>query len=163
MIKEIKEIDKEVEEAHKDQPDHVMVLLRSQAIGRRFPTLPNRRKVTQLLGQEDRLRQFVHERCLSADLTSPGKRNKQGVAQEFRKNRDNQKKGLGYRVCGAGRKNKFLMFWQQVKIWHTCERLQGAQIDAEDIWMKFRGAASLAVKLLQHFHDEKLDSRHGDG
>ena len=45
-----------------------------------------------------------------------------------------------------------MKFWQQVKTWHTCERLTGVQVDTQDIWLKFSDAATLEIKLLKLWH-----------
>ena len=151
MILQVKAIHKEVQELHQESSEHARVQLESQAIRRRFPTLGNRKKVRKLLAQEERLRKFVQERRLGADILHPSRKSLSGIQMQAN---SSQVLGVGCRALGGGRKNKFLKFWQQVKIWHTCERLSGVQIDALDIYWKFKDVVNLEIKLLQHFQDK---------
>jgi hypothetical protein len=124
-----------------------------QAIRRALPTLSSRLKVKKLMRQEELVRNILHTRRLGADLASPQKKGRGARLAKINQS-SRQDSGAGFRARGGGRKNKFLKFWQQVKTWHTCERLTGVQVDAQDIWLKFSDAATLEIKLLKMWHSK---------
>ena len=42
--------------------------------------------------------------------------------------------------------------WQSLKIWHTCERLMGVQIDTTDVWVKLKDLMEVEIQVLQQLH-----------
>jgi hypothetical protein len=153
MIFLVKRMESKVRSDHPEAEEEVLVRLVQQAIHRQFPTLSNRTKVQKLLAQEITLSSILLQNRLGADLGNPHK-NSRGGRQP---NRHGNYRGAGFRASGAGRKNKFVKFWSQVKIWHTCERLMGVRVDTQDIYLKFRDAVALEIKFLQFWHkDGKL-------
>ena len=61
----------------------------------------------------------------------------------------------GVRLPGAGRKNEFLHVWKIVKAWHTVQRLEGLQIDTDDMWMKFRDVCETDIQIYKDIQVQK--------
>jgi hypothetical protein len=147
MILKAKNIETKVRSEHVGISEGILVKVVQQAIGKHLPTLATHKKFKNLMAQEEKLQHLVHENRLGVDLSNPQKKNRGSQCG----NRHGNHRGAGFRSSGAGRKNKYVKFWQLVKMWHTCERLTGVRVDTQDIYLKFHDNVSLEIKFLQYW------------
>jgi hypothetical protein len=150
MIVKAKLLEAKIRTEHPETQEGILVKLVQQAIGKHLPTLNSPKKVKKLMVQEETLQNIMNVNRLGADLGNPHKKGKGGQCGNVHGNH----RGAGFRALGAGRKNKFLKFWSQVKIWHCCERLTGVRVDTQDIYLKFNDAVALEIKFLQYWEAE---------
>ena len=128
MLQRVKDIEKAVEVQFSSEPKEVQDMEAMKIIKREMPSLLKRKKVQQLKDMEAKIKQIIHVRRLSKNIRSSQPKQ---VEYGF------LKVGVGMRAAGAGRKNILVNIWEHVKIWHTCERLMGVQVDTQDIYIKF--------------------------
>ncbi len=83
--------------------------------------------------QEGLLRGILHETKLSERTAQV--RGRGGTSSAKLKRGLYQSRGC--RAPGGGRKNPFLKFWEQTKVWHSLQRLQGLQVTEDQVGHKF--------------------------
>ena len=97
--------------------------------------------------------EMLRERCKELHLGKMSKArclNPQGSTLAKFKLKSN---GLGVRkLLGAATgksRNRFLKFWQMVKVWHSFERMMGHGVDQQDCYLEFCDVVKREIELLQ--------------
>ena len=129
MLQKVKDIEKAVEVQFIREPKEVQDMEAMKIIRREMLSLQQRKKVQQLKDMDAQIKKTIHVRRLSKNIRSSQPKQ---VEYGF------LKVGVGMRAAGGGRKNILANIWEHVKIWHTCERLMGVQVDMQDIYIKFK-------------------------
>ena len=119
-------------------------------IEKELPALKKKKIRNRILDSEKLLRSLVKERQLGVDPKNPSGKSRGAHARGGASTRGNYV-GVGYRAAGAGRRNKFIHHWKQVKAWHSVQRLEGLQIDQDDVWMKLRDVMESEIRILKSF------------
>ena len=117
-------------------------------VGREIPSMRDPRKRRQLMEQEGRLREILHESKLS-ERTSWVLARGQSSSEKLRRG---AYKARGCRAPGAGRKNPYLKLWEQVKVWHSLQRLQGLQVTEDQIGYKFMDTLDHQLEIHEKVH-----------